>query len=49
MTLLTNIENHAHKNADRIAIKIDKQQITYKALKDETPVASDNQSHMVLH
>jgi long-chain acyl-CoA synthetase len=35
MTLLTNIENHAHKNADRIAIKIDKQQITYKALKDE--------------
>jgi non-ribosomal peptide synthetase component E (peptide arylation enzyme) len=35
MTLLTNIEHHAHKKADRIAIKIDAQQITYKALKDE--------------
>jgi long-chain acyl-CoA synthetase len=35
MTLLTNIEHHAHKNGDRIAIKIDAQQITYKALKDK--------------
>ena len=29
MTLLTNIENHAQKNADRIAIKIEKQQIMF--------------------
>ena len=35
MTLLNNIEHHAQKNGDRIAIKIDAQQITYNSLKDK--------------
>lgn len=35
MTLLNNIEHHAQKNGDCIAIKIDAQQITYNSLKDK--------------